>query len=83
MKTITAHILPAQGQSNDDVLAAVLGTQHERALIKDTHVRRLAGNVVRVMVKYDGGAGPAEYQDCADRIANMTGVLGVDSVRVH
>lgn len=83
MNTITAQIIPAQGQSSDDVLALVLNTQHERALINAASACPIGdGSIVLAVVKYDQGAGEAEYADCAARIANMTGVQGVDSVRV-
>lgn len=84
MPTITANVTPAQGQTDIDVLALVIKTQDPRALIADfdCHQDRATG-IVHVTINYDTGAGEAEYADCADRITNMTGVGGVDGVRLR
>lgn len=83
MTTITALITPMQGQTPDDVLAAALGTQHERALIENATARRAkAGDLVQVTIRYATGAGEAEYADCADRLSR-TPSMGVDSIQVR
>lgn len=79
MITVTALITPMQGQTPDDVLAAALGTQHERALINRAWWTP-AGRQVQVNLRFDEGAGQAEYEDCIERLEG-TPSMGVDSIR--
>lgn len=87
MTTITALITPAQGQTPDDVLAAAVATQHERALITKAtaYVAKYDGfkpAVIGVEIRYASGAGEAEYADCADRLSRTVS-MGVDSIRIR
>lgn len=67
--------------TTDDVLAELLHTQHERALIEHSEVRLVAREIARVTFHYGEGVGAAEIDDVVDRLVE-TKIINVLSVSV-
>lgn len=80
--TITANVIPAASQTADDVLAAALGTQHERNLIESSAAHRVSDNLVTLVIKYDKAGGKGEVEDAAERL-RRTPSMGVDAIRIR
>lgn len=74
---VTATI--PNGYTADDVLAELLRTQHERALIERSEIRVVAPELAQVTIRYGKGAGAAEIDDVVDRLgeAQIVSVLAV------